>query len=239
MSATDVESRDGIDGLWSSFSLRTGTPGQVSRVLPSTAGSAVWVIHPEGCEPSPYTVPTCAHDRGGVFHSNASKTWISQGNFGLGIELNLGPKFSTLGGAYGLDTVALAEGNATGGPSLGGQLVAEVGSILFYTGMFGLNNQPSNETNFDDPIPSYLTTLKTKNLIPSLSWAYTAGASYRKCTIPLMRHLLGLFHRVQILLRQAFRYAVSEPNILLLIRNIQFNIELSSNTPVFLILRAN
>lgn len=186
--AIDTESRVGIDGQWSSFSLRTGTPGQVSHVLPSTAGTTTWVISPEGCEPSPYTLPGCAYGRGGIFNSNASKTWIGQGEYGLGIELNLGPKFD-LPGLYGLDTVALAEGNATGGPSLDGQIVAGVGSILYYTGMFGLNNQPTNLSTFDDPHPSYLTSLKTKSLIPSLSWAYTAGASYRECAILLLLHL--------------------------------------------------
>ena len=30
--------------------------------------------------------------------------------------------------------------------------------------------------------PSFLTTLKEENKIPSLSWSYTAGARYRKCT---------------------------------------------------------
>lgn len=171
--------RIGADGQWSSFTLRTGTPGQKSHVLPSTAGTATWVIYDVGCTPGPYVVPSCALDRGGIFHSNASKTWISQGSYSYNIELNLGPKFD-LGGPYGLDTVSLAEGNATGGPSLDGQTVAEVGSNVYYTGMFGLNNQPNNLSTFDNPHPSYLTSLKTKNLIPSLSWAYTAGASYRK-----------------------------------------------------------
>ena len=194
--ATDTDPRDGIDGQWSSFSLRTGTPGQVSRVLPSTAGTAIWVISPEGCQPGPYTAPGCASARGNIFHSNASKTWISQGEFTLGIELNLGPSFN-LAGHYGFDTVALAEGNATGGPSLDGQLVAGVGSTLYYNGIFGLNNQPNNLTVLNDPRPSYLTSLKTKNLIPSLSWAYTAGASYRECGILLLFRLFTFSYTVK------------------------------------------
>ena len=164
-----------------------------------------------------------------MFNSNASKTWLGQGSYGLGIESNLGPKFSSLGGAYGLDTVALAEGNATGGPSLDGQTVAEVGSILYYTGMFGLNNQPNNLTTFDDPLPSYLTTLKTKNLIPSLSWAYTAGASYRKCDISLMLHLFDLFRRVKFCYGKQFGMPSVSLICRLLISNIQFGLELLSN----------
>ena len=179
MAIIDRFDRDGVDGLWSSFSLRTGTPGQVSRVLPSTAGTATWVVNEVGCQLGPSSFSGCAESRGNIFHSNASKTWIGQGNYSYNIELNLGPKFN-LGGPYGLDTVALAEGNATGGPSLEGQVVATVATVLYYTGMFGLNNQPNNLSTVDNPHPSYLTSLKTKNLIPSLSWAYTAGAWYRK-----------------------------------------------------------
>ena len=43
----------------------------------------------------------------------------------------------------------------------------------------GLNPRPSNFTNFSNPVPSYLSSLKTQGLIPSLSWAYTAGNQYR------------------------------------------------------------
>ena len=202
---TDTSRRDGADGQWSSFSLRTGTPGQVSRILPSTAGNAVWIIAPEGCEPGPDTVvvPNCASVRGGVFNSNASKTWIGQGDYALDLELNLGPKF-VLGGHYGLDTVALAEGNVTGGPSLDGQVVAQVGSLQYYNGLFGLNNQPTNLTSFDDPLPSYLTSLKTKNLIPSLSWAYTAGAWYRKYGILILHRLFTFRRRVKFCYRMQF-----------------------------------
>lgn len=49
------------------------------------------------------------------------------------------------------------------------------------SGISGLNTQPVNFTtlgNFSSP--SFLTTLKSSGLIPSLSWSYTAGAIYRK-----------------------------------------------------------
>ena len=43
----------------------------------------------------------------------------------------------------------------------------------------GLNPRPSNFSNFSDPVPSYLSALKDQSMIPSLSWAYTAGNQYR------------------------------------------------------------
>jgi hypothetical protein len=52
--------------------------------------------------------------------------------------------------------------------------------ILTLAGTFGLSPRPTNFTNFDNPQPSYLTSLKSKNLIPSLSYGYTAGAPYRQ-----------------------------------------------------------
>lgn len=45
----------------------------------------------------------------------------------------------------------------------------------------GLGPKPSNFSTFNDPIPSLLSTManETNPQISSLSWAYTAGASYR------------------------------------------------------------
>ena len=67
------------------------------------------------------------------------------------------------------------------------QVVAGLETYDFYTGIFGLGDQPANFThssnthNLSDTIhPSFLETLKASGLIPSLSWAYTAGAPYRK-----------------------------------------------------------
>lgn len=55
-----------------------------------------------------------------------------------------------------------------------------IATNAYYMGMFGLGDQPTNITNLTNPHPSFLTTMKSSNLIPSLSWAYTAGAPYRK-----------------------------------------------------------
>ena len=160
-------------------------------MLISTASEATWVILPQGCPPdTPGIEPslTCSQSRGEIFDISGSKTWSVLGNYSLGIEANLG--YSNIGD-YGLDTVALGFTNATGGPTLQGQVVAGLASYDYYTGLFGLGDQPVNFTASNDinnltgttPHPSFLATLKSQNLIPSLSWAYTAGAIYRECVL--------------------------------------------------------
>lgn len=89
------------------------------------------------------------------------------------------PKYDA-SATFGFDTVSLGANNATGLPSLKSQVVGGIGLPDFYNGVFGLNPQPSNFSTLNNPQPSYITTLKTQNLIPSKSWGYTAGASYRK-----------------------------------------------------------
>ena len=175
--ATDIFSRDGDYGSWSSFALRVGTPEQVVRVLISTAGQATWVVIPVGCLNS--TISTCDQSRGGLFNYTESKSWNSTGNYPLGLELNIGNDYDK-SGLYGHDTLALGFSSAAGETSLDSQLVAGIGTDQYYLGMFGLGQQPTNLSTYIDPQPSFLTTLKTKNMIPSRSWSYTAGAQYRK-----------------------------------------------------------
>ena len=128
---------------------------------------------------------TCPESRGEPFDFSLSKSWSEVGNYSLGLELNLGYNYD---GTFGLDTVALGLSNATGGPTLQRQVVAGLETYDYYTGLFGLGNQPTNFTASNDlnnltdttPYPSFLATLKNQTLIPSLSWAYTAGAIYRE-----------------------------------------------------------
>ena len=162
-------------GGWSSFAVRVGTPAQVVRVLISTAGQATWAVSKLGCPPE---VPvSCSSTRGELFATDESSTWRERGNNSLGLELNLYPSDNA---TYGLETVALDFTNATGGPSLSNQVVAAISGNQYTIGMFGLGPQPTNLTNFTDPLPSFLTNLYDQNLIPSLSWSYTAGARYRE-----------------------------------------------------------
>ncbi|KAL8992354.1 MAG: hypothetical protein Q9169_007165 [Polycauliona sp. 2 TL-2023] len=164
---------EGLDGDWSSFDLRVGTPEQTVRVLPSTAGSATWIVTPGGCDPS---TPECSQARGGLFNQSQSSTWEDLGAWTLALEQNLGRNES---GAFGLDTISLGLTNTTGGPTLDSQIIAGIETERWYNGILGLQQQPMNLSSFDETHPTFLSSLRAKNLIPSLSWAYTAGARYR------------------------------------------------------------
>lgn len=169
---------EGNDGPWSSFTLQIGTPAQNVNVLISTAGYQTWAVVPEGCTPS--DPPSCAVLRGGKFLTNQSSTWTrnnvtTNGTFTLGLELNLDYSGN---GLFGYDTIGLGW-QGSNGPSLDQQIVAGIATKEFYLGIFGLNPRPSNFTNFNHPVPSYMANLRERSMIPSLSWGYTAGNQYR------------------------------------------------------------
>lgn len=143
-------------------------------MLPSTAGHATWVVLTDGCQP---VSSTCSDSRGGLFNLTQSSSRNDLDIYTLQLELNFGRNEI---GLYGIDTIALGLSDVTGGPTVNSQIVVGIETDRYRTGMFGLSQQPTNLTNFTSPHASFLTTLKTQNLIPSLSWAYTAGASYRE-----------------------------------------------------------
>ena len=169
---------EGNDGPWSTFTLQIGTPAQDVNVLVSTTGYQTWAVIPQGCPSS--GLANCAKLRGGLFNANESTSWAqnnvtSNGTFTLGLEENLG---YTGNGLFGYDTVGLGF-QGSNGPSLDQQIVAGIATPEFYMGMFGLDPRPTNFSNYNHPAPSYMSNLKDHNLIPSLSWAYTAGNQYR------------------------------------------------------------
>ena len=165
--------RDGIDGSWSSFVLRVGTPSQTVRVLASWSSYQTWVIHPQGCVG--ITTPNCNGSRGGIFNSNASTSWDTVGLYDFQVENNLGLYGDA---SYGYDVVGLG-GVGEGGPSLSNTTVGDFATSIYWMGFFGLNPKPTNWTSFDEGAPSYMTQLKLQGLIPSVSFGYTAGAKYR------------------------------------------------------------
>lgn len=154
-----------------------GDPPAFVRVLPSTAASAIFAVNPAGCTPSNVTAANCNTTRAGTYNRAASTTAVQKGGYALGLEANLG--FKNSNGTYVSDTVALGFSNTTTQASLDSQIVASYSSNSFYIGMFGLNHQPTNFSTLQDSHPSYLARLRDENLIPSLSWSYTAGARYR------------------------------------------------------------
>lgn len=64
-------------------------------------------------------------------------------------------------------------------PTLDQQLLGGIASKDFFMGLIGLNPASTNFTDYDNPIQSYMSSLKSQNKIPSLSYGYTAGNQYR------------------------------------------------------------
>ncbi|KAK0382871.1 hypothetical protein NLU13_8787 [Sarocladium strictum] len=173
---------EGNDGPWSTFDIRVGKPEQHVRVLISTSSPQPMVVLSElGCSEDVFdSVPSgCARSRGSLFNVNNSSTWTEVGTYeinedGLGFQGNLGYSQRA---QWGIDEVGIG----LTGPRLENQTVAGIATAEpFYLGLFGLNNQPVNFSDLGNTTnPSFLTTLKDENIIPSLSWSYTAGAKYR------------------------------------------------------------
>lgn len=177
----------GIDGNWSSFIVNVGTPGQAFNTLPATGSNAVWLPLPEGCSDGTQGIADCGASRGVIaasgpesdgFNINASATWSQVGLYGLTIEQGLFDQQQN--GLYGLDTVALGESEAN---SLDDQLVAGISSADIWLGSLGLGAQSIQFSGQQD-MPSLLSAMKNSSLIPSLSYGYTAGASYSQCICP-------------------------------------------------------
>jgi hypothetical protein len=142
-------------------------------VLPSTAGQSLYAVVPSGCKDGDGS--TCAEARGGLFSPQNSTTWNDQEFFELGFQKNLNYSGN---GNLGFESVGLGY-DSSGGPTLPDQVVAGIQTKQFFVGMFGLGPQPTNFSSFESSKPSFMSTLKSKKIIPSLSWAYTAGAPYR------------------------------------------------------------
>ena len=81
-------------------------------------------------------------------------------------------------GDFGYDTMGVGSIGDTS-DDVEDQVIAALATKDYDVGLLGLTNEPTNFTAFDDPRPSFLSTLKTQNKIPSLSYAYSAGAQYR------------------------------------------------------------
>ena len=116
----------------------------------------------------------CSGDRGLAFNPNTSSTWSLHGNYELSTEQNLNLSAEAI---FGNDTLGLGI-QGSGGPVLQNQVIGAFTDDDFYLGYFGVNSAVINFTNTDSQ-PSYLTSLKDQNLIPSVSFGYTAGNQYR------------------------------------------------------------
>ncbi|UPX15973.1 uncharacterized protein EKO05_0006402 [Ascochyta rabiei] len=179
---------DGNDGSWSTFQISVGIPGQDSRVLPSTKSGVTYVIAPEGC--SLPTDPTnCANLRGAEpfessqntgFRISQSTQWSTIGQYGVDLEdaLNM-----TAEGLFGYDHIALGASADTVSDiyvsSIDHQVVAVIADMDYYMGVLPLGQAESSFSSLSEPQKSLIWNLRNFSQIPSMSYAYTAGAKYR------------------------------------------------------------
>lgn len=142
-------------------------------MLASTETVETWVVFTSGCNNQ-----TCIDARGGVFDNKSSKNWTEKTLDNLTVESNLGYTGNYDVGDYGHDTLAIGV-PGQGDVSLDQQLIAGIATKDFFLGNVGLAN---GQRAFPDGTreTGLMAQLKSKNLIPSLSYGYTAGASYRK-----------------------------------------------------------
>lgn len=86
-------------------------------------------------------------------------------------------------GQYGYEVVGLNAGNSA---TLNRSIVAQMNTLNFYVGQFGVSPRPTNftvennnATSMNDPQPSFFSLLRDSNLVPSLTYGYTAGSYAR------------------------------------------------------------
>ena len=84
-------------------------------------------------------------------------------------------------GDFGYETIGVPGQSGVANVSLDHQVIAGIKTNTYYLGNLGLSSQNINFTQTDTS-PSFLGSLRNKNLIPSLSFGYTAGAAYSKAT---------------------------------------------------------
>ena len=166
----------GNDGSWSTFSITVGSPPQKLQVLASTEQSSTWAVAPAGCGSG--DASNCSDARGGLFDPSKSTSWFRKDVYRLNEASNLGYGGIENNGTYGFDTLALAGAPGVADATLEQQVVASIATDSFYLGSLGLTPTTINFTTSGDSSPSLLSSLKTKGMIPSLSFGYTAGASY-------------------------------------------------------------
>ncbi|PVI06037.1 acid protease, partial [Periconia macrospinosa] len=173
---------DGNDGEWSTFKINVG--GQDMRVLASTKSGETYVIVPDGCQAiDPADCPeqrgagilNSAQSRG--FQSGISKSWSDIGMYEVNLEKNLN---YTGNGIYGHDTVSLGPASAgENSLSIEKQVVVGVASLDYFMGHIPLGTPDSSFCTSCTTEKSLLYQLRHNNKIPSLSFAYAAGAKYQ------------------------------------------------------------
>ncbi|KAK1237743.1 hypothetical protein MKX07_003579 [Trichoderma sp. CBMAI-0711] len=185
----------GIDGNWSTIKVLLGSNSDLVNVLMSTSLSEFWAIGPGGCLKSHSRVPSsldpatdsdlieephCTAARGGIYTPFASKHWSYMGIWQLGLEyLGYGGN-----GQYGLDTVNAYSKITDIGFGMSNVLMSAINTTDYYLGYFGLG---ITQGNFGREVAQSPLTqaVHTFGWIPSYSYGFTAGASYRNTPVSI------------------------------------------------------
>lgn len=116
----------------------------------------------------------CPSARGVLFNNNNSKSWSEIKPF---VNLFQDPSLTAL---LGNDTLTLGVAGITG-LSLTNQVIFGIADDRkYYLGMLGLSKVSTSLSEGEKGQPSFITSLRDQNIIPSLSFGYTAGALYRE-----------------------------------------------------------
>ncbi|GAO18759.1 hypothetical protein UVI_02040810 [Ustilaginoidea virens] len=116
----------------------------------------------------------CATSRGGIYDPAKSKQWSGLGMWQLGL-----PDMVTAGsGQYGFDSIAASSRITNVRFSMSNVLLSAISSTDYFLGYFGVGLRSGN---FGDVVasPPLRQAVASFGWIPSYSYGYTAGASYR------------------------------------------------------------
>ena len=165
------------------FFISAGTPPQNFTVLPATNSPYVYIPVADDCQRINHT--DCGKSRGVSnfgnraspgFQSNASSTWELIGLYEVDVDRDLGYAGN---GISGYETIGLGSNSTSDAVFLGKQVVTAYASPDRWVGQLGLGTRELTFRQNERP-NSTLSSLKVDGIIPSLSFGYTAGASYRR-----------------------------------------------------------
>ncbi|KAF2688332.1 acid protease [Lentithecium fluviatile CBS 122367] len=175
---------EGNDGKWSTFYINLGDDGtghgQNFRVLPFLSSPVTMVpAQSEWCNQD------CAAKRGMQifngeqplgYETDSSKAWVKAGIYEIPRPDWWNP--GELNGTLGRDNVGLGQSSSLS-PVLASQFVMTYTSGEYYLGSFGLAAGTLAAGNSQTPPFLFNFARGPPQLIPSVSFGYTAGASYR------------------------------------------------------------
>ena len=189
-------SSDGNDGLWSSFGITIGTPPQSIRLLVSTELSGIWVTSKNQSQDDDLATHNPAHRKvdDGLSNTKLSTTWQGTRWYENGQDPIFDNNIPMVKiEDYGSDATRIGLAGI-GNINVDSSTIATVTKGKFNLGFLGIKHRYSHLTPSRDGQVSFLEYLKASGHIPSLSYAYSAGAWYRKALVliidPLRAKLL-------------------------------------------------